>query len=590
MFDQVPGSPAAAVPLPGVDPRIALASTLHVSSTTAALVGSGISRSAGVPTGWEVALDLVTRYARASGVTDPIDDAHAWWRANESAPLRYDTLVPALAPTDAARRDLLRGYFSRDASGQPVQPSQAHRGLARLAADGRLPVIITTNFDHLMEQALHEVGIAPQVLIDPSDVDGMAPVQHAPVTLVKLHGDYATGRLLNDPHELGKYDKAWRRLLKRILGEYGLMVLGWSAEYDVALAQALASTVGRRYAWYWVSYRGQLTDAGEHLVGQRGAHLISADGADAFVEDLLSRVTALEQRASRRRRPVIVPPMFRIDKVFVPGWAGARPLVHVRVANAFHVPANQVGAIDSQLRKDVTGALAASSFTALLGTLEDAHAPALTDPSQGVGAPAGPARRAEFADRAWVAAPDAPQTSAYANYLWGSAAGPGTCARLGLSTPGSGAGEVNVVMDVGLSYVGGVPGTTLVEVLLEAVLAVASDIPAALEGLYIDGGAAPEMTRVELHWEVPNVTGDGITRPVPGINAVHLEPLGDESDNTHRSGHYAESPGWGEPSAADASELVCRCVERVAQDAGHLNPDAAISNLRRHLAALNAAL
>lgn len=45
----------------------------------ALLLGSGVSRAASIPTGWEVQLDLIRKLASASGVSaDP--DPEAWYR------------------------------------------------------------------------------------------------------------------------------------------------------------------------------------------------------------------------------------------------------------------------------------------------------------------------------------------------------------------------------------------------------------------------------------------------------------------------------------------------------------------------------
>ncbi len=39
----------------------------------AALLGSGLSRSAEIPTGWKITLDIVRRVAKAQGVADQAD-------------------------------------------------------------------------------------------------------------------------------------------------------------------------------------------------------------------------------------------------------------------------------------------------------------------------------------------------------------------------------------------------------------------------------------------------------------------------------------------------------------------------------------
>ena len=66
-------------PLP-IDPLLSLAHTIaSAPGTQAVLLGSGVSRSARVPTGWEVTLDLVRRVAVLGGVTTDADPM-AWYQ------------------------------------------------------------------------------------------------------------------------------------------------------------------------------------------------------------------------------------------------------------------------------------------------------------------------------------------------------------------------------------------------------------------------------------------------------------------------------------------------------------------------------
>jgi hypothetical protein len=56
-------------PTSGVDPRVALATSMHAApGMYAVLVGSGLSTAAGIPTGWQVVQDLIRRVAVADGV------------------------------------------------------------------------------------------------------------------------------------------------------------------------------------------------------------------------------------------------------------------------------------------------------------------------------------------------------------------------------------------------------------------------------------------------------------------------------------------------------------------------------------------
>jgi len=60
----------------GIEPELSLAFSVHSGpGTYAILLGSGVSRAAGVPTGWEVTLDLVRKLAELQG--DATDDPEA---------------------------------------------------------------------------------------------------------------------------------------------------------------------------------------------------------------------------------------------------------------------------------------------------------------------------------------------------------------------------------------------------------------------------------------------------------------------------------------------------------------------------------
>ena len=155
----------------------------------------------------------------------------------------------------------------------------------------------------LIERALESVGIAPQVISSQSSIRGMTPLQHAGVTLIKLHGDFASPGLKNTPLEIGRYGAPLKRLLGRIFDEYGLIVMGWSGDFDTALVSALESVPTRRYPTYWTTFYGSTTPAADRLIALRQAHVIETTGADEFLLDLVERINRLDQIAARREGP-----------------------------------------------------------------------------------------------------------------------------------------------------------------------------------------------------------------------------------------------------------------------------------------------
>ncbi len=143
-------------------PEVSLAFALQSSpGVYALLLGSGVSRAARIPTGWEVVLDLVRKLAGAQGA-DCEPDPAAWYEATYGVQPGYSQLLDALAKTPSERQQLLRTYFEpsdEERKEGAKAPTKAHRAIANLMASGQIRVVLTTNFDRLMERALEDVGV-----------------------------------------------------------------------------------------------------------------------------------------------------------------------------------------------------------------------------------------------------------------------------------------------------------------------------------------------------------------------------------------------------------------------------------------------
>jgi hypothetical protein len=279
-----------------IDPMLALSFTLHSGKGTyALLLGSGVSRAAGIPTGWEVTIDLIRKLATLRGeAAEP--DPSGWFTKVMGRQPSYDALLEALAKSPADRSALLRAYFepSNEERARGLKlPTAAHHAVARLVAKGHFRVILTTNFDRLLEHALESEGIVPTVLRAPDDIHGAVPLIHSAITILKLHGDYMDQRLKNTAEELAQYDRRVRALLRRVLEEFGLLICGWSAEWDTALRTELERCPSRRYTTYWAA-RSEPGVSAKRVIGLRRAELIRIKDADSFFEGLSSQISALE--------------------------------------------------------------------------------------------------------------------------------------------------------------------------------------------------------------------------------------------------------------------------------------------------------
>lgn len=280
-----------------IDPIHSLAFSIHSNrGVYALLLGSGISRAAKIPTGWDITLDLVRKLATVSG--DECEPSpEQWYLEKFGKTPDYSELLNALAKTPAERQQLLRAYWEatpEEREEGAKLPTQAHRAIAELVAQGFVKVIITTNFDRLMETALADVGVAPTVLSTPDQVHGALPLIHTRCSVLKVHGDYLDTRIRNTPSELSSYPAEFDALLDRIFDEFGLVICGWSAEWDEALRNAVFRAPSRRFATYWAS-RGEPGEGARKVIDHRSAQNIAIKDADSFFVSLHQHIQSLKE-------------------------------------------------------------------------------------------------------------------------------------------------------------------------------------------------------------------------------------------------------------------------------------------------------
>lgn len=286
----------------------------------ALLLGSGVSRAAEIPTGWEIVQDLIRQIAAAHDEVAP-ENPVEWYEERFGKEPRYDDLIAILGPKPSQRSATLRRYFEAseeelERNTEMKRPTRAHRAIAHLIRDGCICVVLTTNFDRLLEGALGEIGIVPDVISTDNALQGARPPQHSRISIYKLHGDYRDESFKNIPGELEEYSDPCNDLLDRILDEYGLIVCGWSADWDAALRKALERAKARRYATFW-SFYSEPSEVTQRLMQHRDAQLIGPISADELFVELHQAVEAL--RSYNRGHPLSVKVAVERTKKLMPG-------------------------------------------------------------------------------------------------------------------------------------------------------------------------------------------------------------------------------------------------------------------------------
>lgn len=270
----------------------------------ALLLGSGVSRGAGIPSGWEITVKLVEELAKIQA--PGAKDALAWYKSQYGEDPRYDRVLESLGKGSADRQAIVRRFFEptqAERENGVKMPGVAHQSIARLVKRGYFRVILTTNFDRLLEGALSDVGVTPNVVNGAEGIDGARSYASEQCTIVKIHGDYQDTRIRNSVPELSEYPASLDTYLGAILDAYGLAVCGWSATYDEALVRLLISHPNLRYGTYWLA-KEDLGREALNVANSRKADVIPIASADQAFQALADTIQS--QDAGTRSDPFTV--------------------------------------------------------------------------------------------------------------------------------------------------------------------------------------------------------------------------------------------------------------------------------------------
>jgi hypothetical protein len=276
-----------------LDPIVSLSVAIaEAPGSHAFLLGSGISREAGVPTGEQVLWQAVGELYRLENTTTdtPGRDGLAGWLAESGREgFTYSEILQLIVPDPATRRDYLAKHFEGKEAGR------SHHELAALAEAGLIRVFVTTNFDRLLEHALQARGIEPVVVTCAADLASAPRREHADCYVVKPHGDYLQETIRNTLAELTELEPEMAAELAEIFGRYGVVVLGYSGS-DPAISDLLGARRSR-YGLYWVA-RGESGEGASRIVERTGGRVIRRPGAVEFLTDLHRRLEVFRAHPS----------------------------------------------------------------------------------------------------------------------------------------------------------------------------------------------------------------------------------------------------------------------------------------------------
>lgn len=250
------------------------------------VLGAGASKTSGIRMGkelidiWDEELkvrnpDTYERWVKDSDITE--ENKHQFYSKY------YDRRFER-QPSD--------GYNYLEKMMRDVKPSIGYVMLAYLLNKPEHNVVITTNFDHLIEDAVNYYTQAIPLVIGHESLAHYITARLTRPTIIKIHRD-----LLFEPknksEDIDKLHENWISVLSTVFEEYHPIFVGY-AGYDNSLMDFLDnhSDEFQSGEWcfpYWTVYKNEtLSDKANKFLNKVDGYLIRHDGFDDLIVKIAS--------------------------------------------------------------------------------------------------------------------------------------------------------------------------------------------------------------------------------------------------------------------------------------------------------------
>lgn len=249
------------------------------------VLGAGASRSSGIKGAPQMVEDWIRSLHReATGEVD--GDCKAWATAKSLGIKNYDPADPAASYSELYRRmyarDPDRGYAYLEEQMQKSEPSYGYSVLARIMEDTPHKVVVTTNFDNLVADALSIFGKTYPLVCGHESLAGFISARVRRPLVVKVHRDLLLAPK-SAPEDLDALPDGFRAALGQLFGHYTPIVIGYGGNDGslMGFLKALQpnSVPGGVYWCYWEDGGPPPGDIRQFVAAQNG-YLIPVPGFD----------------------------------------------------------------------------------------------------------------------------------------------------------------------------------------------------------------------------------------------------------------------------------------------------------------------
>lgn len=241
------------------------------------ILGSGASKPSGIPT----ADELAKRWVEDLKSELTLDEIQLW---SKTINLNDSNLAEKYSSIYEKRFELdpSEGYAFLEKVMENIEPSCGYSVLAQVLAKTNHNVVITTNFDYLIEDALYTYANKKPLVCGHESLSGFVkPYSKRPI-IAKIHRD-----LLMAPKstgmEIANLPDTWTNALEGIFRFYTPVVIGYGGN-DGSLMNLLEKTSNLNHGLFWC-YRESSEPAEriKKLVKQHNGYLVPIQGFDEMM-------------------------------------------------------------------------------------------------------------------------------------------------------------------------------------------------------------------------------------------------------------------------------------------------------------------
>lgn len=245
------------------------------------ILGAGASRNSNIPTGFE----LARRWFEEIKERMSFHGFNLWVRENEidenNLGSKYGEIYLTRFENDKQSAFDFLYEAMRDAS-----PSIGYAILAQILANTKNNVVITTNFDSLVEGSLYYYSSKKPLVCGHESLSNYARPSSDRPLIIKVHRDLFYNPF-SEPNQINVISDSWRRPLRRVLDQYIPIVIGYAGNDGSLMNYLTEAELPDKFFWCYRRDSEPDKKVKELLSLHEDACLVEIDGFDEVMYELM---------------------------------------------------------------------------------------------------------------------------------------------------------------------------------------------------------------------------------------------------------------------------------------------------------------